>query len=119
MILNWKEFKIDLKSFYDFISNNIPNSDGIVANEDNFVIAEKVPFTSDDITLIMDYYNSLTESGESDKLLYPNKVLNAYNKCKISIISKNFDELTSIERKILVNSPLTESEEIELVNTYI
>lgn len=61
MKLQWKSFKIDLKSFLEFLESSVPESDGIVACEENMEIIEKTKFDDDTIKLIEDYYNSLTE----------------------------------------------------------
>jgi hypothetical protein len=40
MILEWKDFKIDLISFKDFLDSNISNSDGMIASFEHFKIIE-------------------------------------------------------------------------------
>jgi hypothetical protein len=59
MTFSWKENHIDLSEFYQFLKNNIPNSDGIVADEIKFIIVETQPFTQEEINSIDEYYNSL------------------------------------------------------------
>lgn len=68
MLLQWKNFTIDLVSFNDFIKNNIPKSDGIIADSSGFTIIEKIPFDQTDIDVIQTYYDSLTEEGEIAKI---------------------------------------------------
>lgn len=68
MILEWFKFKIDLASLNDFLKQNIPNADGIVASPKCFEIMEKSPLTSDEQELINNYLNSLTAEGEQEKL---------------------------------------------------
>lgn len=61
MRLSWKEFHIDLSDFFEFVKINIQSSDGIVADEFGFNIIEKIPFTQEEIDLILNYYNELQE----------------------------------------------------------
>lgn len=68
MTLQWPSFKIDLESFNQFLRNSISNADGIVADDDKFIIVESAPFSQADINSINSYYNSLTEDGEQQKI---------------------------------------------------
>lgn len=116
MILPWKSFKIDLKSFYQFLSTNIPNSDGIIANDSHMEIVEKSTFTQSDIDMIMQYYSSLTEEVESAKI---NRTTTAQTKVailKLGMVSKTYDQLTLLERKVLLGLELTESDIDELIS---
>ena len=61
MKLQWKSFKIDLNSFLQFLEASVPESEGIVACEEDMEVIEKTEFDDDTIKLIEDYYNSLTE----------------------------------------------------------
>lgn len=65
MQLTWKEFKINLKKFYEYLQQNVPEADGIAAYPDKFIVVEKIAFTLEKQTLIQDYYNSLTQETES------------------------------------------------------
>lgn len=67
MDLNLLPFNINFDSFHTFLITNIPHADGIVTTETGYIVIEKIPFTSDDITAIQTYYNSLTQSGELAK----------------------------------------------------
>lgn len=82
MTLNYKPFQIHLNSFFNFLQDNIPNSDGIVTYEEYFEIIETSQFTQDDINLILDYYDNLTEEGELEKFN-----LSLFESNKISIIN--------------------------------
>ena len=116
MILNWKPFKIDLKTFYQFLQDNVPNSDGIVAYDSHLDIIESSPLTESEVNLIHSYYDSLTEVSESSKI---NRLPNAHSKLvslKLDMISKSYDELSTLERKILLGVELTESDIDELLS---
>lgn len=71
MDLQWKSFKIDLDSFSLFLKQNIPNSDGIIAEETKFTVVEKNPFTENEKDLVTNYYNGLTAEGEALKSFNP------------------------------------------------
>lgn len=59
MILQWKEFEINLSEFNKFLKDNITSADGIVADPSQFEIIELTPFTEIEIELVENYYNSL------------------------------------------------------------
>lgn len=115
MVLQWKSFKIDLKSFYEFLESNIPNSDGILANDDNMIIVEASPLTEGETQLIQDYYSSLTESGEQFKLARPQLLNSAITVMKESLLTKDLNVMTVIERKVLLGLALTKAEEDTLL----
>lgn len=118
MTFEWLEFKIDLESFNQFLKDNIPSADGIVAREINFTIVEAEPFTQDEINQINQYYNSLTEEGELEKINFKLDIPTAINNCKLALLTKTYSSMTIIERKILLNLTLTDSELVSIVNQY-
>lgn len=68
MIFSWPSFQIDLESFNKFLKTDISDADGIVANESELNIIEKNPLSQNEIDSINNYYNSLTEVGEQQKI---------------------------------------------------
>lgn len=110
MLLQWKPFKIDLLAFKDMLDVYCPNTDGIVANEQNFEIIEKNELTGAEIQHIEDYYDSLTLESETVKLNRKYTLAEKILEIKESAITKRFQDLTFIERKILFNLPFEESE---------
>ena len=112
MKLNWKPFYIHLKSFNNFLKENIPNSDGIVCSNLDFEIIEKNELTTVEYNSIINYYDSLTESSEQQKKQSEETLKNTIKEIKKNIVNKNISELTICEKKILFNIELT-SEEIE------
>lgn len=120
MILQWKPFKIHLKSLRDYISECCPNTDGIVANEDwdYFEIVEKVDLSPEEINKIQTYYDSLTESGELEKLNYPQILSDAIINCKNFLLEKSYDSMTVAEKKLLLGIKLTKDDEMSIIQTY-
>lgn len=69
MLLEWKDFQIDLNSFNNMLKANVPHADGIVTNDTGFEIVESAPFTEDAVNTVQAYYDSLTYSGELIKMM--------------------------------------------------
>lgn len=118
MQLAWKEFKIDLKSFQNMLSESCPNSDGIVACEEFFEVIEKQPLTQSETLSILSYYDGLEEVNERNKLAFPLKAKNALLNCRQALLTKSYDDMSVIERKIILNMELTQVESEELVVGY-
>lgn len=113
--MQWKAFKVDIKALNQFLIANVPKSNGIVAYEDYFEIIETEPFDQADLDLINNYYDQLTQSGEELKLTRNVRLWNAAEGLKLSILTKNYNDMTAIERKLLMRIPLTVSEENDLL----
>lgn len=63
MILQWKSYKINLDDFNKYLKENIPSADGITASPEYFEIIEISPFTEEEQSNILNYYNLLDESN--------------------------------------------------------
>lgn len=113
--MEWKTYKIDLRSFNQFLQTNVPKADGIVAYEDHFVIIESEPFDQTDIDAITNYYNSLTESGEDLKLTRDVRLIQAAEVIRQDLLTIDLTNLSVIERKIMMNMTLTLDEENTLL----
>ena len=116
MVLEWKTFKIDLMSFYSFLSANIPNSDGILATEENMNIIEKNPLTEEEISLIYSYYNSLNENEEYLKVNRVQILKEKITLIKENLLINNLKISNVIEGKILLNLPLSREEEDTIIS---
>lgn len=68
MLLAQLSFPIDYTSFHTFLVASVPNADGLCTADTGYLVIEKNPFTSTDITNVNAYYNSLTQAGEAAKL---------------------------------------------------
>lgn len=117
MLLEWKQFRIDLESFHNLVKT-IPNTDGIVANEQRFEIVETSPLDETSVNTIINYYNALTEEGELEKIQFRENIPNVLLNCKNALLSKNYDDMSELERKVLLNLTLTNNELEELSNLY-
>ena len=110
MIMQWLDFKIDTQALLDYVDSITDKHDGIVCQETYFEIIEKTDFTTEEQDLINSYIESLTETGESQKLnafdLLKSKIL----EIKETLVYKDLSELTTIEKKILMGLDLTEQE---------
>lgn len=60
MKFNWKEIRIDLAAFHEFLVANVSNSDGIVADEQEFEVVEKNPFTQEEKEAVTAYFLSIS-----------------------------------------------------------
>lgn len=112
MKLNWKTFYIDLNKFYLMLQDNVPNSDGIIADDIGFEIIPKQPLTQAEKNIIQNYYDNLNEEEE---LVFKNKQIEIKNKieqAKLNLLTKKFDDLTIQERKLWLGIELTK-EDIE------
>lgn len=118
MILQWKSFKIDLASMSEYLANNISHYDGIIANNEHFEIITLQELSELEIDKIMIYYNSLNEQDEQAKLNIPISRESALLKCKNAMIHKDYDDLSLIEKKILLKIDLTEEEIQTIVNWF-
>ena len=116
MILEWKQYSIHLGEFNDFLKENCPNADGIIANPDNFEIIEKNPLTQYEIDLINSYYDSLSQSGEQYKFDFENNFLTALNSYREDAI---FNNLTNLQKKAVFRLQLTKAEEYTIYEWYI
>lgn len=116
MVFNWKEFKIDLKSFYEYLQQHVPNACGIVAFNSHFEIPSYTSFTQQEMDLINSYYDNLNKHSEDQKSQKPFFIHQALVDLKKGMLLKKFDELNTIEKKILLNIELSQ-EEIESLLT--
>lgn len=115
MILSWKEFRVDLGYFKKWLDENVPKSDGIVAAEEDITIVETEEFSSEDISLVNNYWDNITEQGELDKFNRPNILSEAIISTKEGMVSKTWVQFTSTERKIALGLSLTTIEEDALI----
>ena len=118
MRLPWKSFQIDLSSFSKYLIDNIPAADGIVADETGLTIIEKEPFDSSIIQLINNHYNLLNEQDEFIKINRPVLLKNSIAQCKSLIVNKSYDDLSVIEKKLLIGVDLSSEDENELIGLY-
>lgn len=116
MICNWKSFQIDLPSFLRWLNQNIPSADGICAESSNFNIIETTPFTSEEIDMINNYINLLTEEGEDIKRARPSILQTKFEAIRTAAIPKRWVDMSILERKIIAQVPLSESEMEEIYN---
>ena len=65
MILEWKQFSVNLDRMHQLIKTNLVNYDGMVASSTNLIITFFNEPSQADLDFINDYWNSLTEVGES------------------------------------------------------
>lgn len=114
----WKEFRIDLNALYNHLEQNLENFDGIFAQNEHFDIIKKEEFTLSDLDMINNYLNSLTEEGEATKLNRPALALKALEKCKTEMLTKSYSQLSILERKIILNLELSESDIDVLIQTH-
>lgn len=115
MIFNWKPFKIHLESLYEVVKT-IPSADGISCDDVTFIIVEKTPFTEDEKNIINSYLDSLTEEGELKKIQFKSVLNDKIIQVKLSMVSKNYDELSSIERKLLLGIQLSNEDIASLID---
>lgn len=116
MFLQWKDFYIDLASFYDFLQKNVSKADGIVADSNGFTIVEKEVFSVLERDTIMEYYSGLNEQGELNKVQGRKDIEAAIRNKKEDLVDKDLSSLTRLEKKLLLNLPLTDQDILEILN---
>lgn len=109
---SWLPFKIDLSSLNEFLKT-IPGSDGIIADIEGFsAVVDESHFEALDT-----YISSLTMEGELEKLNYPKRLTKAVQDYKMTLITKPYSALTLMDRKLLMNLPLTIEEESSILDS--
>lgn len=113
MILEWKPYTIDLELFNEWLRDNQPKTDGLVATEEELTVIEIESLNESERTTIESYYNQLPEyvKGYTQEELQE-AILNK----KHDILSKDITTLTQMEKKLLLNIELTKEEKQTIVN---
>ena len=113
MRLEWKSYNVDLELFNEWLRDNQPKTDGLVATEEELTVIEIESLNESEKTTIESYYNQLPEyvKGYTQEELQE-AILNK----KQEILNKDITTLTQVEKKILLNIELTEQEKYDLVN---
>jgi len=114
----WKQFKIDLPSLYKFAEANIDQFDGIIAQYDFFEIVKKEGIVASDIEAINEYMADLEESAELEKINRPKLIMESFERCKLIMVEKTYDQMSVLERKILLNVELSEEDIQNLIESY-
>lgn len=115
MRLNWLSFQIHIPDLSAFISANIPQADGILADESGFEIIEVSPFQQEQIDLVNNYLASLTESAENAKIERAENLAIKIKELVEQNISVAWHKKSNIEKKLLLGQPLTTQEEDNLI----
>lgn len=102
--LNWKEFKVDLISFEEFMREKFESYIGSQAHSIIELYFSKEPRKAD-LDAINNYYETLTENNENIKLAKPSRLKDIARKdfidnAKDNILKKRDHELTIVERKL-------------------
>lgn len=118
MICQWLSFTIYLPDLQEWLSENIPESDGIVSNEDSFEIIEREPFSPEQINWVQEHINSLTPITEIDKINEVDQLKLSLLNCRMALAYKSFETLEVFERKIILGIELTEEEKSGLITAY-
>lgn len=105
---SWLGFKFCLGSLAKCVKAAVSSYDGIFADSAGFTIF--IPDTEDNQLLVDGYLNSLSEEAELNKLLYPTLVNGCLQEYKYTLLTKHYSELTVVDRKFMLNLPLTEAE---------
>lgn len=79
----------------------------IVELEERLTVAERERITT--------YYLSLTDAGEQTKINRPTLLTQAILRTKEALPPKRYDDLTILERKLILGLPLTTDEENTLI----
>lgn len=116
MHLSWLAFRIDLCKMNQFLRAQVPNADGITADEEGFDVVEATPLTEESVAAINNYLDSLTEEEEAASLARPQAILSAIAATKNGMVLKLYHDLTVVEKKILLGIELTKSDEDSLLN---
>jgi hypothetical protein len=111
MHVEWLPFQIDLARMHRWLQAEIPEADGITADEEGMTIIEREPFSSETQGRILDYLSSLTEQGEDASLSRPARLLARIADIREGLFARPLGSLTSTERKLLFLVPITEAEE--------
>lgn len=114
----WRQFKIDLPSLYKFAEANIDQFDGIIAQYDFFEIVKKEEILESEIEIINGYMADLEESAELEKINRPKLILESFERCKLAMVEKTYDQMSVLERKILLNVELSEEDIQSLIESY-
>lgn len=115
MLLEWKTFDVDLPGMDNLLRGSLAVYDGMVCTEANLeIIFTEEP--SEEVTnTVMQYWNGLSEPSESAKINRPGLLRDAIDSLRAGMVSKRYDDLSSIEKKILLGIGLSESEENSLI----
>jgi len=113
MILQWKEYVINLSLFDEWLRENQPKTDGLVATKDELTVVEIEALTPEEVQQIQAYYDQLDEHVTT---YTENELRLAVTEKKQEILIKDITTLTQVEKKILLNMELTEQEKHDLVN---
>lgn len=116
MILTWKSFQVHLPTFKAWLDENYPKTDGLVCTETECHIIESSTLTPTEISEITTYFNSLTESEEDEKHAKPIVLQANFEAIREAAIPKKWDDMTTLERKIIAQAPLTDLEIEEVYN---
>lgn len=114
MVLSWKSFNVYLPDFKAWLDANLPKADGLVCTSSSCIIVETSSLTPSEIAAVQAYFDSLTEEGEAAKFNRPAILQAKYSAMKEACISKSWDEMTTLERKIIARVELSDAEKDEV-----
>ncbi len=118
MILKYLAFPIDLISFQIWLKNQFSGFSGFAQRgslELVFGPSGAPQLTEDQKTVIKNYYNSLTQSGEAAKLALPSRLSGAAKKAHNDLIGTvisalDFTALSAVQKKFMMGTTLTNDE---------
>ena len=120
MQFNWKSFRIHLPSFKKFLDENVQEADGILATVQGFSILSKPNqiIQEQSNNIIINYYNNLEETLETKRFNRDIKFPSALVSKKESMVDKDWSEMTTVERRIVLGLTLEESEIDDIITEF-
>ena len=119
MILQWKDFNINLKDLDKVIRANCTNYKCITACENWLEIKSTATFTQNEEDFIQSHYDSLTEIEEQYKFNRDANLYNAIKAYKEDVITLSWDSMSVLQRKALCDLDLTEGESTQIFDWWL
>jgi len=110
---NWKNFSVNMEKVYVAIKAIDANCLSLSANYFMQVHFTEEP-TEESKIAIQAYWDSLTEESiEATSYISKAEIEAKYNELKVDITTKSFDQLSAVQKKMLMNLPITAEELFE------
>lgn len=104
--LQWKEYRVDLEDFARWLRSNIPNYIGMSANAICQIHTSEEPTIQDRLAL-EEYWNSVTEESETEKIVHREALDRAVKYATDNLPYKPLAQWAPAEIKIFIKQPLS------------
>ena len=115
MKFSWLPFTISIKDFDSFLKKLTPLYDGLICDSEGYIIPNYENFQEEHKILINDYLTNLNELDEIAKIRLPNILISNLELIKTDMLSKAYTNLNTTEKKIILNIPLDETDEMYIL----